>query len=219
MHHMEKVEGHKVRERSPSFKDHFSQATMFWHSITEPERDRLVSAIHFELGKVKSREVRHRMIHEIFNRIDHDLAVRFALGVGIEPPTENRARPVDQRAPEVSVEHQSRRTVKTLKTHGDALHFVDEMFKHCKTIGATGEAVELLEMGRLHGANLASGDEVASSLGVVTVRGTDASIADRVTDAVSSGGGHGLGSFTDAFIEAFSRHRHWDREMKEKVPA
>jgi hypothetical protein len=30
VHYTEKVEGHKVRERSESFKDHFSQATMFW---------------------------------------------------------------------------------------------------------------------------------------------------------------------------------------------
>jgi catalase len=38
VHYMEKVEGHKVRERSESFKDHFSQATMFWHSITDRSR-------------------------------------------------------------------------------------------------------------------------------------------------------------------------------------
>jgi catalase len=295
VHHMEKVEGHKIRERSPSFKDHFSQATMFWHSITPGEQDRLVSAIHFELGKVESREVRHRMIHEIFNRIDHELAVRAAKGVGIEPPTENLARPVADRAPEVGVEHQSKRTVKTLKvgiiladgfdgaalqalrsrlesegvrskiiskflgtvrgtdgsevevdkpyvttasveydaifvpggresvdtlkTHGDAIHFLDETFKHCKTIGATGEAVELLEIARIHGAELASGDEVVESLGVVTARGTDAHLSDRVKHAVGVGESKGVAAFTDHFIEALSRHRHWNREKKEMVPA
>jgi hypothetical protein len=88
---------------------------MFWHSLTPPEQDRLVSAIHFELGKVESMEVRHRMIHEIFNRVDHEMAKRAAAGVGVEPPTEDAARPVSKRAPEVSVEHQKKRGVKTLK--------------------------------------------------------------------------------------------------------
>jgi catalase len=115
VHYMEKVDGHKVRERSESFRDHFSQATMFWHSITPPEQDRLVSALHFELGKVQSYEVRHRMIHEIFNRVDHDLARRAAAGIGVPPPEKGEARPVTVRAPEVSVEHQKKRGVKTLK--------------------------------------------------------------------------------------------------------
>ncbi len=67
-----------VSERSESFKDHFSQATLFGNSLTDDERDRIVSATHFELGKVDSFEVRHRVVHEIFNHADHDLAVRCA---------------------------------------------------------------------------------------------------------------------------------------------
>ncbi len=35
-HYQEKVEGRKVRSRSESFKDHFSQATLFWNSIERP---------------------------------------------------------------------------------------------------------------------------------------------------------------------------------------
>jgi catalase len=114
-HYMEKVEGHKVRERSESFKDFFSQASMFWHSITKPEQDRLVSALHFELGKVDSYEVRHRMIHEIFNKVDHQLARRAAEGIGVPPPEKDEATPVAKRAPEVSVEHQKKPGVETLK--------------------------------------------------------------------------------------------------------
>lgn len=115
VHYMEKVDGHKVRERSESFKDHFSQATMFWHSLTKPEQDRVVSALHFELGKVESYEVRHRVIYEIFNKVDLELAQRAAQGIGVPPPTTNEAKPVTQRAPEVSVEHQKKPGVKTLK--------------------------------------------------------------------------------------------------------
>src|SRR5690606_34366296 len=115
VHYTEKMEGRKVRERSDSFKDHFSQATMFWHSITRPEQDRLVSAIHFELGKVSSYEVRHRMIHDIFNKVDHEMARRAAEGIGVPPPEKDEAKPVSTRAPEVSVEHQKVPGVKTLK--------------------------------------------------------------------------------------------------------
>jgi catalase len=108
VHYMERVDGRKVRERSESFKDHFSQATMFWNSLTPDEQDRLVSAGHFELGKVMSKEVRQRLVHEFFNKIDHDLAVRVANGVGIEPPGEFAGKKNDKRALEVSVKQRGR---------------------------------------------------------------------------------------------------------------
>ena len=108
VHYMEKVDGHKVRARSESFKDHFTQAAMFWRSLSDPERDRLVEAAHFELGKVESKEVRHRMVHEIFNKIDHDLAVRAAKGIGIDPPTRKSNPEVKRLAPEVSIDLHSK---------------------------------------------------------------------------------------------------------------
>jgi catalase len=294
VHYMEKVEGHKVRERSESFKDHFSQATMFWHSLTKPEQDRLVSAIHFELGKVESMEVRHRMIHEIFNRVDHQMAKRAAAGVGVEPPTTDAAQPVSKRAPEVSVEHQKKRGVKSLKvavlaadgvdeasleavkqalegegartmvvskflgtlrgsgggevkvdksyvttasvlfdavlvpdgpegvdrlrTHGDAIHFLTEAFKHGKPLGAVGAGVDLLAQAHLPGVRLADEGETLSEHGVVTDRSGSArgSVGDRMKETV--GVGHS-GSFTARFLEALAEHRHWGRELSETVPA
>ncbi|TXK52432.1 catalase [Pontibacter qinzhouensis] len=83
VHHQEKVEGHKVRARSESFKDHFSQATLFWNSMTEPEKKHLVEAIHFELGKVETIAIRERMVAN-FNKVAPDLAQRAAEGLGIE---------------------------------------------------------------------------------------------------------------------------------------
>ncbi|MDQ4044758.1 MAG: catalase [Chloroflexota bacterium] len=294
VHYMEKVDGRKVRERSESFKDHFSQATMFWHSITEPEQDRLVSALHFELGKVESYEVRHCMVHEIFNKVDHQLARRVAKGLGVPPPEKDEAKPVGKRAPEVGVEHQKKKTARTLKVailaaegydhaaleqlrealkkegarsmvvskflgtlqgeggevevdknyvttasvmfdtvfvpggqrsiealkkHGDALHFINEAFKHCKPVGATGEGVELLEAARLEGVRLANGDDgVVAEHGVVTLRnGNGRSVTDRVKSAV--GLGDEMDGFAEQFIEALAEHRHWGRTQKEMVPA
>lgn len=62
VHHAERVEGHKIRARSESFNDHYSQATLFWNSMTEPEKKHIVKAAHFELGKVMSKEIRRRML-------------------------------------------------------------------------------------------------------------------------------------------------------------
>jgi catalase len=82
----ERVEGHKVRERSPSFGEHFAQATLFWNSLSKGEQDRLVEAAHFELGKVSQMEVKQRMLDR-FNHVDRELAQRVAIGLGMPAPT------------------------------------------------------------------------------------------------------------------------------------
>ena len=45
VHYTERVEGHKIRERSESFKDHFSQATLFFRSLSKPEQQHLIEAL------------------------------------------------------------------------------------------------------------------------------------------------------------------------------
>lgn len=87
VHFPERVEGHKIRERSPSFADHFSQATLFWNSLSMIEKDHLVEAAHFELGKVKEKNVQQRMVDR-FNQVDHELAKRVAQGLGLAAPAE-----------------------------------------------------------------------------------------------------------------------------------
>jgi catalase len=92
VHYAEKVEGTKIRERSESFKDFFSQATLFWNSMTPVEKQHIIEAAHFELGKVETMAVRERMVHEIFNNVDHDFAVEVAKGIGVKPPSEPGTR-------------------------------------------------------------------------------------------------------------------------------
>jgi catalase len=82
----EQVSGRKVCERSPSFSDHFSQATLFWNSLSPIEKEHLISAAHFELGKVQNKDVRQRMVDR-FNPVDHELAKMVAMGIGIDAPT------------------------------------------------------------------------------------------------------------------------------------
>jgi catalase len=87
-HYQEKVDGHKIRKRAASFQDHYSQATLFWNSMSDWEREHIVAAFRFELGKVDHLHIREAVIEQL-NRVDHRLAVQVAEGVGVKPPTED----------------------------------------------------------------------------------------------------------------------------------
>ncbi len=100
-HYTEKVEGHKVRERAESFKDHYSQATLFYNSLASWEREHLVAAFRFELGKCEDVGVRRRMVANLVN-VDAGLARAVAEGVGVEPPEEGSARNHGRSSPALS---------------------------------------------------------------------------------------------------------------------
>ncbi|WP_266205373.1 catalase [Pontibacter kalidii] len=296
VHYQERVDGHKIRARSQSFNDHYSQATLFWNSLTEAEKKHLVEAAHFELGKVKSVEVRKRQVAN-FTRVDADFARRVAAGIGIEVPadidTSSTGNYEDNEAskkmkkgksvkesPAISMERNKIETVKTRKVailvedgfdcneltqvraalkaagvqskivskflgkrkastgeevnadkshvttgsimfdaiyipdgeksieallkEGDALHFISEAFKHCKPIATSGHGIKLLERAFVLGVDFAdkTSGKVVNHKGVVT--------AGNEADA---------DAFADLFLDAMKKHRHWDREEKEMVPA
>jgi catalase len=83
----ERVEAHKVRERSPSFGDHFSQATLFFNSMSEHEKEHIIAAYSFELGKVEREYIRARQVNEILANIDLTLAQRVAANLGLPAPS------------------------------------------------------------------------------------------------------------------------------------
>lgn len=60
--HRRVAPGEKVRERSKTFADHYSQARMFWRSMTPPEQRHIVNAFSFELSKVETPAIRSRML-------------------------------------------------------------------------------------------------------------------------------------------------------------
>ncbi|SDN98436.1 catalase [Alkalicoccus daliensis] len=84
-HYHEKIDAHKVRARSESFKDHFTQATLFWNSMSKPEKDHLIEAFSFELGKVESKSVRQQVV-DMFGNVSMELATNFADAIGVNPP-------------------------------------------------------------------------------------------------------------------------------------
>ncbi len=79
--------GPKVRERSPSFADYFSQATQFWNSMSDWEKDHIAAAFAFELNQVVNEMVRDRTMNEILVNIHKDLAamVSEATGIAVSP--------------------------------------------------------------------------------------------------------------------------------------
>jgi catalase len=274
VHYPERLEGKKVRERSPSFNDHFSQATLFWNSLSAIEKDHLVEASHFELGKVSHPEIKQRMLDR-FNQVDHELAKRVAEGLGMPAPVQPANSNHGQKSDALSQQNTAKTTkgrkvailaaegvdgaqvaafkqalkesqveaeivskfggmiktvegqelmvdktfltgasvmfdaiyvpggdasIKTLKMTGEALHFINEAFKHCKPIAATQEGVELLQASDLKGVSL-DGASTANDQGVIAAREQDAS------------------KVAQAFVKAIAEHRFWNRSQKAKVPA
>lgn len=79
----ERVSGTKIRARSKSFVDHYSQAKLFYNSQSEYEKTHLQKALIFELSKVTIHPIRERMVGQL-NFIDKDLAKIVAEKLGIE---------------------------------------------------------------------------------------------------------------------------------------
>lgn len=291
----EKTEARKVRDRSKSFMDHFSQARMFYNSQSEPEKNHLADAFRFELGKVESTEVKERMLHLIF-QVDEHLASDLAYSLGLRIPA-SLDKPLNQTVPAdaepgkyESLMHESQvefsealsmaYTVKnsirsrkvailaadgvneenvramtealeekgataeivsvklgfitgendtvlpvrksfltdtsvfydavyvpggtinaaTIEGDANAVHFLNEAFKHCKAIAADESAMQVLEAtyfsGKLQKDN---NGEMIFEEGLF--------ISDDMV------------SLTENFIEAIARHRFWEREAARRIPA
>jgi len=274
-HYTERVDGQVIRRRSESFKDFYSQATLFWNSMSDWEKQHIVDALQFELGKVEREYIRERMIEQLAH-VDHDLASQVAEGLGLSAPSEGernhgRSSPALSQATqpgsvatrkvavlaadgvdaatlepvlaslrsegaicEILAPHAGtlngtgetkvdramqtmasvlydgvlvaggRDSVEALRRNGTAVRYVAEAYKHAKPLGALGDGVDLLREAPLNDARLSDTGLVDES-GVVTLAAT--------------GNGDGeLDQFAQAFAQALSEHRHFDRNV-EVVPA
>ena len=288
--HQERIDAHKIRERSPSFFDHFSQATLFFNSQSKPEQNHIVDALTFELGKLERPYIRARMVG-MLAKVDAQLAAKVAdgLGITVEEPEYplNHSVPADgdqaqyepiprkqtlSKSAALSMANTVKNSIETrqiailaangvdesslqavqdaleaagaitkiiapklgnivgaegqaikvdqsfltaasvlfdavyipsgtksaqaLSADADAVHFVNEAYKHCKAIAATGEGVHLLRASYAGAAIDNKGKSVvAESLGVL------------------------IDSSPEEFINAIAQHRFWDREKARKVSA
>jgi len=76
------LEGTKVRLRAESFADHYSQARLFYCSVTPQEQKHMAMALTFELSKVEVPEIRKKMLGHL-EVIDQKLAAKVADGLGM----------------------------------------------------------------------------------------------------------------------------------------
>jgi catalase len=76
-------DGPKLRVRSETFADHYSQARMHYRSLAEPEQRHIASAFAFELGKVETMAIRTRMLGHLM-LIDPDLGATVETALGME---------------------------------------------------------------------------------------------------------------------------------------
>jgi len=261
----EVVQGPKLRGRSATFADHFTQATLFYRSLTAPEQQHVIDALRFELGKVAAVAVKKRMLTLLANidgRLVHEVAEALGLatpaghvtaGVRPSPALSEEHTPKSAQTRKVAIltadgvttsdvtelqttltaagvhsfiiaPHEGTITsstgwklavdfsiltsasvqydavyipdgkaaVATLKTNGAALHFIEETYKHYKTIAATGTGQDLI-------TSAVGVPRVLTQPGIVTGK-TAASISNNIVAAIR----------TD---------RHWTRQGTGQVSA
>ena len=93
----ERIDSRKIRARSPSFVDHFSQARLFFNSQSGPEQNHLIDALRFELGKVETASIRERMLY-LLAQVDKGLATKVGEGLGMAVPS-SLDKPVNMSVP------------------------------------------------------------------------------------------------------------------------
>lgn len=88
-HYQEKIDGRAIKDRDDSFRDHFSQATSFYKSLSKVEQEHIKNAFSFELSKVKRPEIRQNVV-DMFANVDKDMATEIAKNVGADTPNAER---------------------------------------------------------------------------------------------------------------------------------
>jgi catalase len=110
-------QGEKLRIRAELFADHYSQARLFWKSMTENEQAHIASSFTFELSKVQLEQVAPRMVANLRN-VDEDLARRVAAGIGIDVPkkAEAQRKVIDlEPSPALSIQKNMKKTLEGRK--------------------------------------------------------------------------------------------------------
>ena len=150
-HHEEKVDGYKIRQRSNSFSDHYSQAKLFYHSMSEYEKKNIIDAFCFEVGSVMDNTIKQKIV-EMFNNVDGDLATQIAQGIGAKAP----AKPFKSLNNPTSPALSQANTIKTAATRKIAV-LIENGFNY-------KEANEVLKILK---SNKVCYDVVCSSLGPI----------------------------------------------------
>lgn len=195
----ERIDANKIRQRSESFADHFSQARLFFHSMSEHEQEHIISAYSFELGKVEREAIRVREVNEILANIDLELAKRVALNLGLPAPARGTVE-VRKTAPDHSPalsqanllpENIKTRKVAILAANGADSAAIDAMKKalaaegaHAKLLGPTSAPVKTAD-GKTLPVDASMEGSPSVAFDAVFVPGGAASIKALSTDGVA----------------------------------
>jgi catalase len=87
--YQERVDGNKIRERSPSFGEYYAHPRLFWNSQTPIEQQHIIGGFSFELSKVVRTYIRERVVDQLAH-IDIQLAQSVADNLGITLTDEQR---------------------------------------------------------------------------------------------------------------------------------
>lgn len=88
-HYQEKIDGSVIKARDDSFRDHFSQATAFYKSLSDVEREHIINAFSFELSKVQRVEIRQNVV-DMFANVDEEMAKTISNNIGVKDPDKER---------------------------------------------------------------------------------------------------------------------------------
>ena len=91
-------------------------------------------------------------------------------------------------------------SIATLEAEADAVHFLNQAFKHCKPIAANAEALQVLESTYFYKKLPSKFTEETVLMEGVVISNDAPSLAKH-------------------FMEAIAQHRFWEREKSRKVPA
>lgn len=203
-HYTEKVDGQKIRRRAASFEDHYSQARMFFKSMSEPEAEHIIAAYAFELGKCETIEIRSRVIDQL-NRIDHGLARQVAQQLGLPVPDE---QPVDDKmAPSAALSQLNTgdggiesRKIAVLAADGVDVTGVERFIEAMRRRGAIAEVLAPVAGGSLAGG---SGGQLAVDRAITTMASVlyDAVVVPCGPDAMQtlSKDGYAMHFITEAY--------------------
>jgi catalase len=186
----ERVDGQKVRRRSESFQDHFSQATLFWNSMSDWEQQHIVDAFSFELGKVDHDHIRERVIAHLA-RVDGELAAQVAGNVGVEAPTAGENHGKSSPALSQADQPQSAATRKVAVLIADGVE-TGSLRSVLDALEEQGTKPELLAP-RVGKIRTAGGDTIDSDRAIVTMASVlyDAVLVADGEESVSALAGNG----------------------------
>ena len=153
VHYPAPVNGVKTRERSKTFSDHYTQAALFYNSLTSPEQDHIGQALTVELSKLTDAKTKTLMLEHLA-KIDQDLAGQVAGKIGMQAPKGASATRAgkskglsQEEGPKDSIKS---RKVAILAADGVAAADVKRMAASLKKEGATTEVIAM-RLGELKG--------------------------------------------------------------------